>query len=67
MSSRGDLLAIYLSRLEEAKYELAKAEKASIASTDGIEKVRWSLEMEIRRAMVRVYDGLVILVQRPEQ
>jgi len=64
--SREDLIPIYLSRLEEAKFELAKAERASNASTDVIEKVRWSLEMEIRRSMVRVYDVLVSFVQRPE-
>jgi hypothetical protein len=63
---REDLLPIYLSRLEEAKYELARAEKSSSASTDGLEKVRWTLEAEIRRAMVRVYDGLIGFAQTTE-
>lgn len=63
---REDLLPIYLSRLEEAKHELAKAEKASNASTDTLDKMRWSLEAEVRRTMVRVYDSLLVFVQEPE-
>jgi hypothetical protein len=63
---REDLLPMYLSRLEEAKYELARAEKSSSTSTDVLEKVRWTLEAEVRRAMVRVYDGLISFAQRPE-
>ena len=63
---REDLLPIYLSRLEEAKHELAKAERASITTTDTLDKMRWSLEAEVRRTMVRVYDSLIVFVQKPE-
>lgn len=62
--SREDLLPVYLSRLEEAKYELARAEKSSSNSTDPLEKVRWSLDAEVRRALVRVYDVLIVFVQQ---
>jgi hypothetical protein len=64
--SREDLLPIYLSGLEQAKCELARAEKTSMASTDALEKVRWTLDAEVRRALVRVYDGLISFVQQPE-
>lgn len=64
---REDLLPVYLSRLEQAKHELAMAQRASDASTDMLDKVRWSLEAEVCRALVRVYDGLLVFVQRPEQ
>jgi hypothetical protein len=64
--SREDLLPIYLSGLEQAKYELAKAEKSSTTSTDPLEKIRWSLDAEVRRALVRVYDGLIVFVQQPK-
>jgi hypothetical protein len=64
--SRVDLLPIYLSGLEQAKCELARAEKTSLASTDALEKVRWTLDAEVRRALVRVYDGLITFVQQPE-
>jgi hypothetical protein len=62
--NREDLLPVYLSRLEEAKHELARAEKSSSSSTDPLEKVRWSLDAEIRRALVRVYDVLIVFVQQ---
>jgi len=45
---------------------LARAEKTSMASTDALEKVRWTLDAEVRRALVRVYDGLISFVQQPE-
>jgi hypothetical protein len=63
--SREDLLPIYLSRLEQAKCELANAEKSCVLSTDVLEKVRWTLEAEVRRAVVHVYDGLINFVQEP--
>ena len=62
---REELLPVYLSRLEEAKCELARAEKSSSNSTDPLEKVRWSLDAEVRRALVRVYDVLIVFVQQP--
>ncbi len=64
--SREDLLPVYLSRLEQAKCELANAEKSCSMSTDLLEKVRWSLEAEVRRAMVHLYDGLISFVQQPQ-
>jgi hypothetical protein len=64
--SREDLLPVYLSGLEQAKYELARAEKSSSTTTDPLEKIRWSLDAEIRRALVRVYDGLIVFVQQPQ-
>jgi hypothetical protein len=64
--SKEDLLPIYLSGLEQAKHELARAEKSSNSSTDPLEKIRWSLDAEVRRALVRVYDGLIVLVQQPK-
>jgi hypothetical protein len=63
---RESLLPVYLSGLEQAKYELARAEKSLSSSADPLEKVRWSLDAEIRRALIRVYDGLVTFVQQPE-
>jgi hypothetical protein len=63
---REDLLPVYLSRLEQAKHELARAETSLTSSTDPLEKVRWSLDAEVRRALVRVYDGLISFVQQPE-
>jgi len=64
--NREDLLPIYLSGLEQAKCELARAEQTSLLSTDALEKVRWTLDAEVRRALVRVYDGLIVFVQRVE-
>lgn len=63
---RESLLPVYLSGLEQAKYELARAEKSLSSSADPLEKVRWSLDAEIRRALIRVYDSLVTFVQQPE-
>ena len=60
---RPDLLPVYLSGLEKAKYELDRAEKSSSITADPIEKTRWTLEIEVRKVMVRVYDGLIKLVQ----
>lgn len=62
---RQDLLPVYLSGLEQAKYELDRAEKTSGLTLDPIEKIRWSFEIEIRRALIRMYDGLIKLVQDP--
>ena len=59
-------LPIYLSSLEQAKFDLDRAEKSSIATNDPLEKIRWSLEADVRRALVRMYDGLVKLLQEPE-
>ncbi|HEY0704017.1 MAG TPA: hypothetical protein VGD60_14710 [Candidatus Acidoferrales bacterium] len=61
--SRENLLVMYLSDLEKAKFELERAEKTSSIQLDPIERVRWSLEAEVRRSLVRVYDQLVKLVQ----
>jgi hypothetical protein len=63
---RESLLPIYLSGLEQAKFELARAEKSSSCTVDPLEKVRWSLDAEIRRALIRMYDGLITFVQQPE-
>jgi hypothetical protein len=64
--SRPDLLPIYLSGLERAKYELATAELTCSVATDPLEKVRWTLDAEVRRALVRVYDALITFVQQPD-
>ena len=64
--NREDLLPIYLSGLERAKFELDRAQKSSVMSTDPIEKMRWTLEIEVKRALVQVYDGLITLVQHPD-
>jgi hypothetical protein len=63
---RESLLPVYLSGLEQAKYELARAEKSFNSTADPLEKMRWTLDAEIRRALIRVYDGLVTFVQQPE-
>lgn len=63
--TKEDLLPMYLSGLEQAKCELARAEKSWSMTTDPLEKVRWSLDAELRRALVRVYNGLVVFVQEP--
>jgi hypothetical protein len=63
---REDLLPIYLTGLEQARYELTRAEKALNNCSDPLELIRWSAETEVRRVLVRVYDGLITFVQRPE-
>jgi hypothetical protein len=63
---RESLLPVYLSGLEQAKHELARAEKSYINTADPLEKMRWTLDAEIRRALIRVYDGLITFVQQPE-
>lgn len=63
---RESLLPVYLSGLEQAKYELARAEKSFSSSADPLERMRWTLDAEIRRALIRVYDGLVTFVQQPD-
>lgn len=63
--NRGDLLPMYLSGLEQAKHELARAEQTSASVTDPVEKIRWTLDAEIRRALIRIYDGLILFVQEP--
>jgi hypothetical protein len=63
--NRVDLLPVYLSGLEQAKHELFRAEQTLAVSTDALEKVRWSLEAEIRLALVRIYTGLISFVQEP--
>jgi len=63
---RESLLPVYLSGLEQAKCELARAEKSFNSTADPLEKMRWTLDAEIRRALIRVYDGLVTFVQQPE-
>jgi hypothetical protein len=42
------------------------AEKSWSMTNDPLEKVRWSLDAELRRALVRVYNGLVVFVQEPK-
>jgi hypothetical protein len=64
--TKEDLLPMYLSGLEQAKCELARAEKSWSMTNDPLEKVRWSLDAELRRALVRVYNGLVVFVQEPK-
>ncbi len=64
--TKDDLLPMYLSGLEQAKCDLARAERSWSQSTDPLEKVRWSLDAELRRALVRVYNGLVVFVQEPK-
>jgi len=63
---RQHLLPVYLSALEQAKFHLDRAEKSSIATQDPIERFRWTLEVEIQRTVIRMYDGLAKLVQEPE-
>jgi hypothetical protein len=63
---RPDLFPIYLSELEQAKYQLDQAQKSSNAAEDPIERFRWSLDIEIRKALIRLYDGLIKLVHEPE-
>jgi hypothetical protein len=60
------VLPIYLSGLEQAKFDLERAEKSSLLTSDPLEKLRWSFEADVRRALVRMYDSLVKLVQEPE-
>ena len=64
--TKEDLLPMYLSGLEQAKCELARAERSWSQTNDPIEKVRWSLDAELRRALVRVYNGLVVFIQEPK-
>lgn len=59
-------LPIYLSGLEQARFDLDRAEKTSSMTTDPLEKLRWSVEADVRRILVRMYDGLVKLVQSQE-
>lgn len=59
-------LPMYLSGLEQARFDLDRAEKSSMTANDPLEKIRWSLEADVRRALVRMYDGLVKLLQEPE-
>jgi hypothetical protein len=59
-------LPIYLSVLEQARFDLDRAEKSSGATEDPLEKLRWSVEADVRRILVRMYDGLVKLVQSQE-
>ena len=47
--TKEDLLPMYLSGLEQAKCELARAEKSWTMANDPLEKVRWSLDAELRR------------------
>jgi hypothetical protein len=61
--TREDLIPVYLSGLEKAKYELDKAVKSSCLPADRIEQLRWQLEVEVRRVQVNVYDGLIKLLQ----
>lgn len=64
--SKEHLLPIYLSDLEKAKYELNQAEKSLNASSEALEKIRWTLETEIRRVSVRVYGALITFAQQPD-
>lgn len=61
--TREDLVPLYLSRLEKAKFELDSAEKSILLPGDPIDKTRWSLEIEVRRSLVHVYDGLIKILQ----
>ncbi|MGA8220489.1 MAG: hypothetical protein WB780_02465 [Candidatus Acidiferrales bacterium] len=63
---RQHLLPVYLSALQQAKFSLDKAERSSNATQDPIERLRWSLEVDIQRTLIRMYDGLTKLVQEPE-
>lgn len=61
--TRQDLIPVYLSRLEKAKFELDNVEKSRHLCVDPIESMRWALEVEVRRSLVRVYDGLLKILQ----
>jgi hypothetical protein len=65
--TRRDLIPLYLSRLEKAKFELDSAEKSRLLPGDPIDQTRWSLEVEVRRSLVHVYDGLIKILQEPSQ
>jgi hypothetical protein len=66
-TSGQDSLPIYLSVLEQAKFDLERAEKWSGATEDPLGKLRWSIEADVRRILVRMYDGLVKILQEREE
>ena len=64
--TRQDLIFVYLTRLEKAKFDLAVAERSRFLPADPLDKTRWELEVAVRQSLVHVYDGLVKILQEPE-
>jgi hypothetical protein len=63
--TRQDLIFVYLTRLEKAKFDLAVAERSLFLPDDPLDKTRWDLEVAVRQSLVHVYDGLVKILQEP--
>lgn len=61
--SRQDPLFQYLSALEKARHDLDRAEKSLGITEDPIEKMRWSLEIQVGQTLVQGYQKLIKLVQ----
>jgi hypothetical protein len=61
--SRKDPLFEYLSALERARHDLDRAQKSRETAEDPIEKMRWSLEIEVGQTLVQGYQKLIKLVQ----
>ena len=63
--TRQDLIFVYLTRLEKAKFDLDVAERSQFLPDDPIDKTRWALEVSVRQSLVHVYDSLVKILQEP--
>ena len=61
--SRKDRLVEYLSALEKTKHDVDRAQKSRGTTEDPIEKMRWSLEIEVGQTLVQGYQKLIKLVQ----
>lgn len=64
--TRKDLLFVYLTRLEKAKFDLEVAEKSHFLPDDTLDKTRLVLEVAVRQSLVHVYDGLIKFLQESE-
>jgi hypothetical protein len=64
--TRKDLLFVYLTRLEKAKFDLEVAEKSRFLPDDVLDKTRLALEVAVRQSLVHVYDGLIKVLQESE-
>jgi hypothetical protein len=64
--TRQDLLFVYLTRLEKAKFDLDVAKRSRFLPDDALDKTRLALEVAVRQSLVHVYDGLIKILQEPE-
>jgi hypothetical protein len=63
--TRQDLIFVYLTRLEKAKFDLDVTERSGFLPGDPLDKTRWALEVEVRQSLVHVYDGFLKILQEP--